>query len=191
MTLTASAPARVFSDPNRDGWSRRLPRIYGSMTPLRRSGSVDSAQPTGRRRESGRSFSDGECLAATLPRVRAARWLSVVVVSAVTLLAVAFAFIDTLWVMSQRDCPLGMEFERSRSEVLEHRSVPPKVGCRYHFANGVNGQPLYPPETVTYDTFTAWVVASVLLVVATLLWWLALRAETSLNREPAASGSPP
>lgn len=96
--------------------------------------------------------------------------------------------IDTLLVMSYSDCPLGMEFERSGSEVLEHRPVPPKVVCRYHFADGVSGRLLYPPETVTYDTLTAWVVASVLLVAAALLWRLALRADSSPEPEPAASG---
>lgn len=66
--------------------------------------------------------------------------------------------------------------------------MPPKVVCSYHFADGASGRPLYPPETTTYDTLTSWVVASVLLVAAILLWRFARRAETSLERERAVFG---
>jgi hypothetical protein len=35
-----------------------------------------------------------------------------------------------------------MEFERSRSEVLERRAFPPKQVCRYFYETGVDGAAL-------------------------------------------------
>jgi hypothetical protein len=117
--------------------------------------------------------------------VRVARWVAVIVVTVVALLAFAYAAVDTLWVVSNRDCPLGMEFERSGSDVLEHRPVPPKVVCKYEYATGDNGSTLYPPETITFDTLPSWAVAVALSVGSVLLWRIALKADSQATRQPA------
>jgi hypothetical protein len=110
-----------------------------------------------------------------------------IVVTVITLLALANTAIDTLWAVSKSDCPLGMELEQSGSQVLEHRPIPPKVVCKYEYDTGDNGAAIGPPQTVTYDSLPSWVAASALVIVSVLLWRLVLRADAEAERQPSRS----
>ena len=81
-------------------------------------------------------------------------------------LVVSYAAFDAIYVHSQRDCPLGMIFERSGSDVLQSRAFPPMVECRYEYLTGDNGTAIGPPETVTYDALTSLVFAVVSVAIA-------------------------
>ena len=90
-------------------------------------------------------------------------------------LFVAASAIVTLfaWGRASDGCALGMEFERTSSEVIEHRSFPPREVCRYNYDSGVGGAPIYPPSVEEEDATPALLVtvisAAVLVLYATVL----------------------
>jgi hypothetical protein len=66
-------------------------------------------------------------------------------------LALLVAVVEWSLVSAELECPLGMEFERATSTVVESRSVPPRVTCRYTFVEGQDGESIAPPDTRTLD----------------------------------------
>jgi hypothetical protein len=78
------------------------------------------------------------------------------------------AAIGGLSVLTTWDCPLGMEFERTDSRVVEQRLVPPRVVCRYEYLSGPGGSELYPTETKEFDATTLWLAALGTAAVATV-----------------------
>lgn len=84
--------------------------------------------------------------------------LLVVVFAAAVLVVVAV--VDWSLVESTKDCPLGLEFERISSELIEHRRFPPLAVCRYYFIDS-DGQQLYPPEDIVRDAHLTTVLGGV------------------------------
>ncbi len=65
------------------------------------------------------------------------------------IVGIAVAIANWMFVARFSDCPLGLEFERSESELVEQRAAPPRVTCRYYYRE--DGRELFPPEPVTPD----------------------------------------
>ncbi len=75
--------------------------------------------------------------------------------AAVGILAALLGFVVWEVIAGERECPLGLEFEQARSEVISWRGIPPKSVCRFHYVEGADGQPIYPPTIETHDSAPA------------------------------------
>lgn len=104
----------------------------------------------------------------------------VVALALVTLGIGGFMIMDT---GAKRDCPLGLEFERTESQVVEHRSFPPRTTCRYLYRNGDSDRS--PTRVVTYDA-TGASIAVFVAVVCIITASVRLRRWT---KEPGEAGS--
>ena len=98
--------------------------------------------------------------------------LLLVVVLAASTVVTLFA-----WHEASDDCSLGLEFERTSSELLEHRGFPPREVCRFRYDSGVEGAPIHPPEVEETDAAPALLVTMFLAVVLVVYaGWLLRRA---------------
>ena len=108
----------------------------------------------------------------------------------VAIVAILYAVVDSVWVSTHRDCPLGMEFERTSSQVVENRTFPPRVVCRYEYLSGADGTELFPPETKTFDAAGSWVAAFTLAAVAVVVFAVSRRSRDRRQPSPPGEGVP-